>query len=102
MRLVQVGDLDPEAMHVMNYTGAFDLILQTIQKCSHEGEKLLSNGVRLICPTRDVAPEAWLHVLYPPLKIKELEELEKRLMIPIPEDFKQFLLQANGATLFSY
>jgi hypothetical protein len=80
----------------------FSEIMQTISKWSSKGEKVLSTGVRLVCPTPHVAPEAWLHVVFPPLAPEKIAETEKKLAAALPEDFKKFLLQANGLALFSY
>lgn len=80
----------------------FDEVVRTMSKWSSKGEKLLSNGVRLICPTPLVAPEAWLHVLYPPLASKKIEVMEKKLGVSLPNDFKEFLRRANGVDMFSY
>jgi hypothetical protein len=80
----------------------FNEVVRTMSRWSTKGEKLLSTGVRLICPTPHVAPEAWLHVLFPPLSPSEIEAIEKNLGMLLPDDFKHFLLRANGLELFSY
>lgn len=80
----------------------FNEVIRTMSRWSSTGEKLLSNGVRLICPTPHVAPEAWLHVLFPPLTPAEIETMEKQLGRLLPDDFKDFLQRANGLKLFSY
>ncbi|MBO0721400.1 MAG: SMI1/KNR4 family protein [Blastocatellia bacterium] len=80
----------------------YNEVVRAMSKWSPKGEKLLSNGVRLICPTPQVAPEAWLHVLYPPLALEKVEGIEKRLGRPLPDDFKFFLRRINGLQMFSY
>lgn len=80
----------------------FKEVVQTMSRWSAMGEKLLSNGVRLICPTPHVGPEAWLHVLFPPLAPQKIEDMERKLGVPLPDDFKDFLRRANGVMLFSY
>lgn len=87
---------------MVNSGKLFDEVVRIMSKWSPKGEKWLSNGVRLICPTPHVAPEAWLHVLYPPLASEKIEGLEKKLGISLPQDFKDFLLRANGLEMFSY
>jgi hypothetical protein len=89
-------------MMIMDAEKLFDEVVRTMSKWSPKGEKLLSNGVRLICPTPHVAPEAWLHVHYPPLASKKIEGMEKKLGVPLPNDFKDFLRRANGVQMFSY
>jgi hypothetical protein len=59
-------------------------------------------GTRLICSTPHVAPDAWLHVLFPPLANGKIEIIERGLEWDLPKDFKDFLLRANGLMLFSY
>ena len=80
----------------------FDDVLTMISRWSPKGEQLLSSGVRLVCPVPHVAPEAWLHVLFPPLTKPEIEEMEKQLHALLPDDFKNFLLSANGLEMFAY
>lgn len=80
----------------------FNEVIRTVSKWSPKGEKLLSNDVRLICPTPHVGPEAWLHVLFPPLAPEKIEEMEKVLGVPLPDNYKGFLLRANGLMLFNY
>lgn len=80
----------------------FGEVTRTISKWSQKGEKLLSNGVRLVCPIPHVAPEAWLHVLFPPLTKPEIEEVERNLRAPLPDDFKDFLRKTNGLHMFAY
>jgi SMI1 / KNR4 family (SUKH-1) len=80
----------------------FDEVVRTMCRWSSNGERQLYTGVRLICPTPQVAPEAWLHVLYPPATPEAIRSAEMKLGIPLPEDYKSFLLSANGFVMFSY
>lgn len=48
-----------------------------------------------------VAPEAWFHIWYPPLREEDLRELEAKMRRPIPDDYRLFLKITNGLTLFS-
>lgn len=80
----------------------FSEVIRTISKWSHRGEKLLSTGVRLVCPIPHVAPEAWLHVLFPPLMKPEIEEMERNLRPLLPDEFKDFLMKTNGLQMFAY
>jgi hypothetical protein len=48
-----------------------------------------------------VAPEAWLHALFAALRDEEVRELEQRCGLSLPNDFRSFLLRANGAFIFS-
>lgn len=48
-----------------------------------------------------VAPEAWFHLLFPPLDEGEIAELERNLGMPLDRVFRNFLSQHNGISLFS-
>jgi hypothetical protein len=85
----------------MDSENLFNAIIQTISRWSSRGEKLLPNGTRLICPTPNIAPDAWLHVVFSPLAPEKIKEVEKKLGTTLPGDFKGFLLRTNGLMLFS-
>lgn len=80
---------------------ANDLIIETILKWSPTGEKTLPNGVRLICPTPYIGTDAWLHVIFPALSVEKLDELQRKINMSLPTDFREFLLRFNGVMLFS-
>ena len=65
------------------------------------GERQLPNGTRLIGHVPHVAPEAWLHEIFPPLDKGGIDKLEAGLKMSIPTDYKEFLSVANGLMLFS-
>src|SRR5262249_50871758 len=48
-----------------------------------------------------IAPEAWLHELFAPLKKTEIATAEENIGYSIPKDFAEFLLAYNGLNLFS-
>src|SRR5262245_4614583 len=87
---------------IMDSETLFEEVARTMSKWAAEGEYLLSNWVRLILHTPNVAPKAWLHVLYPPLAPKKIEGMEKKLGVALPNDFKDFPRRANGVQMFSY
>jgi hypothetical protein len=80
----------------------FHRVVQILSRWSVKGEKILSNRTRLICPTPHVAPEAWLHALFAPLSGLQVDRMQKSLGTLLPDDFRQFLLRANGLQAFSY
>lgn len=86
----------------MDIEKLFDQIVRTAVRWSPKGEKRLSKGVRLICPTPHLGPESWLHVLFPPLAPEKVKKMEENLGVPLPNDFRGFLQQANGLMLFNY
>jgi hypothetical protein len=86
----------------MHVDVVFKEVVQVMSRWSSEGDKQLSSGVRLVCPTPHVAPEAWLHVLYPPAAVGDIQRAEKQLGTLLPDEYKAFLLRANGLEMFSY
>lgn len=79
----------------------YNEIIKVVSQWSAQGERILPNGTRLICPMPQVAPQAWLHVLFAPLTGAEIDRLQKDLHRVLPYDFREFLLRANGLELFS-
>lgn len=86
----------------MDAQNPFNDLLSILERWSSKGEKYLTNGTRLICPTPNVAPEAWLHVIFAPLNDEEIRKLDEQCRIRLPLDFQEFLLKSNGAFFFSY
>ena len=79
----------------------FDEPIRILERWATRGEKLLENGTRLICPTPHIAPQAWLHVLFPPLSDEGVRQLAELSGFDLPDDFRSFLQRSNGARLFS-
>lgn len=65
------------------------------------GERALDSGTRLIGHVPHVAPEAWLHALYPPLSEDGIAAVEESLSFPLPADYAAFLRIHNGLRVFS-
>lgn len=65
------------------------------------GCRTAANGAVLIGHVSHVAPEAWLHELYPPLSQSEISDAEVDCGVSFPESYRHFLLCTNGAKLFS-
>lgn len=66
-----------------------------------QGERVLENGTTLICKVPHIAPEAWFHIIYPPIQLHQINEIEKELSVSLPADLKEFLLITNGINIFS-
>ena len=64
--------------------------------------RTLPNGTRLIGHTPHVAPEAFFHVIFPPLTHKEIDELESSLGRLLPIQLIELYQTTNGLSLFSY
>ena len=65
------------------------------------GEKRIGNGTYLIGHAPHIAPNAWLHSIYPGLNLDEIKELEGMLNKPIPDCYQSFLRQYNGLKIFN-
>lgn len=58
-------------------------------------------GTRLIGHRPEIAPKAFLNVVYAPLNETEIREFESRLQFRLPNQFKAFLSVANGLICYS-
>lgn len=57
-------------------------------------------GTIFIGSVPSIATYAWLNILYSPVKVKEIEEMEKRLKRTIPSIYKEYLTQfSNGLNI---
>lgn len=65
------------------------------------GKEELPNGTLLIGKAPHIAPMAWLHSIYAPLKLTEIEQLEEDCKHTISDDYKDFLLTTNGLAVFN-
>ncbi len=76
-------------------------ILDIVKQYRYLGERQLEDGTLLIGRAPHIAPHAWLHSIYPPLKKLEIEELESKMSSIIPNDYKEFLEVSNGLKVFN-
>ena len=65
------------------------------------GTRTAGTGARLVGHVPHVAPEAYLHVVYPALPSSEIPPLESEVGRPLPESYRSFLETMNGLSLFS-
>jgi len=66
-----------------------------------KGLKKSENGTLLIGNIPQINSYAYVHHIYPPLSKFDIESIEKELTYPIPEIYKQFLLECcNGFSCF--
>jgi hypothetical protein len=61
----------------------------------------LDNGTLLIGKAPHIAPQAWLHTIYPPITNIQIQELELKLGNSIPKKYKTFLFNTNGLNVFN-
>src|SRR5205823_4209427 len=72
-----------------------------------EIRQLLTTGrvpgyvTRLIGHVPHVAPEAWLHAIFPGLTAQQVDQISNYLGVPVPAVFSLFLQRCNGLRLFS-
>ncbi len=78
-----------------------DNILDHIKGYRNLGERKLENGTLLIGKAPHIAPQAWLHSIYPSLAEEQIKELENRMQVEIPIDYKIFLKMCNGLNVFN-
>src|SRR6266496_2885559 len=81
--------------------GALDKVFSVLNRAKILGDRMLPNGNLLIGRVPHVAPEAWFHQIFAPLKEQEIEELEAKIKRSIPPTFRNCLKIANGLKLFS-
>lgn len=83
----------------MNY---FEEIKNELFEFKHLGEETVAEtGALLIGRAPHVAPQAWLHKIYPVLSNDDIAKLETDLRTTIPNEYKHFLQHcSNGLNVF--
>lgn len=66
------------------------------------GARTLSTGVELIGHIPHVAPEAYLHVLFPGIREGQINAIEHEIGRPLPAVYREFLSRFNGAWFYAY
>lgn len=81
----------------------FQEILKIIYEAKAFGARTLDDGTQLIGRVPHVAPEAWLHKVFPRLRQSDITQLEKEVLPrKIPTTYRSFLAScSNGLGLFS-
>lgn len=77
-----------------------EFIQSKLEEANSLGSRFLSNGVQLLGHVPNVAPEAYLHIIYPPIEHNQLEIIEQEIGIEIPQEFGKFLSFSNGINVF--
>jgi hypothetical protein len=72
-----------------------------MQRACRLGHKTLADGTQLFGRAPHIAPEAWLHALFPPISDYEIDQIETAVGSSIPGVFRDFLTLANGFSIFS-
>lgn len=79
----------------------YRLVFDIIERFRPLGSRTLEDGTELIGHVPHVAPEAWLHIRFRPLEAEEVVMLETQLGRGLSPGHREFLLHANGLSLFS-
>ena len=79
----------------------FNEILEELYKAKNFGYEKLNNGTELIGFVPHVAPDAKFHLVFNPLNSEEIKNLETEIGIKFPKEFSEFLLYANGLSVYS-
>jgi hypothetical protein len=75
--------------------------LDLLKSYDYLGKNELSNGAVLVGKAPHIASQAWLHRIFAPLTIDEIDELQKDCKQIIPLDYKKFLFVTNGLGVFN-
>lgn len=75
-------------------------VLRLLENSSNAGDSTNEMGTRLIGHVPQIAPKAYMHVVYAPLTEAQLLEFRGRLGRPVPHEYGEFLTHANGLSLF--
>jgi hypothetical protein len=75
--------------------------LDLLTKFNFLGQKELEDGTLLIGKAPHIAPEAWLHCIYPKIGSYDIKFLEKEIRMSIPDEYKEFLGVSNGLGIFN-
>lgn len=89
----------------MKTAAALTRALSEIQRVLDEaaargGKHQFANGAVGYGHTPEVAPEAWLHVTFPPLVNAQQTDVELRIDVALPDEYRAFLKFSNGLQLF--
>lgn len=76
-------------------------ILNILRLYSYLGQHQTENGTLLIGKAPHIAPQAWLHRIFEPLSDSQIKELELKMKISIPHDYRCFLNYSNGLGVFN-
>lgn len=80
----------------------FEKINKLIFKFQNLGIEKSNDGAILIGKAPHKGPKAWVNLLFPPLSIKEINDLKIQLNRDIPKEYTDFLLNfSNGLDVLS-
>lgn len=78
----------------------FPNFVRELGKYSQSGFLVDDNKVVKICHLPRVAPNAWLHTIYPSVDPQLIVKVKTLLRVELPQEYQNFMRFCNGATLF--
>jgi len=82
-------------------TNYLEKVYTYIYQAKNLGFQKLDNGTELIGRAPHIAPQAWLHKIFHPLNMHQIQILETEMDFTIPLVLKEFFLSNNGLSIFS-
>jgi len=76
-------------------------VFDILKQASSMGEEHTDAGVTLLGKVRHIGPDAWFHILFPPLESSEINLLEEEIGRSFPDSVREFLELSNGLSVFS-
>lgn len=76
------------------------LLLERILPYKALGYRLLEDGTELFGNDKSIAPQAWLHQIYPALDDTDISKIEFAIQSKLPTSLKDFYQEMNGFSLF--
>jgi len=80
---------------------SIEATLDSIRSYGDGQNRSTPNGTDLIQHVPHVAPLAYLHSVFPPLSESAVDELNEAVGGVLSADYREFLLKANGLTVFT-
>ena len=77
-----------------------DAVMEAASQAAAFGTAPSENGAQMFGHVPHIAPEAYFHIIFPPLDARELADLERSLHCSIPESYRNLLVVTNGLHLF--
>jgi hypothetical protein len=77
-----------------------DFIINKALPYKNLGHNILSDGTELFGNDKEIAPQAWLHQIYPLLADVDIEEIEKMIGNKLPDSIRNFYKEMNGFSVF--
>jgi hypothetical protein len=84
----------------INEQKLYNDLLSHLKSWEYLGSRCYPNGTLRIGHIPHLAPEGYLHDVFPSLSETELQVLEKEIGLPLPSSFARFLRLHNGMNIF--